>query len=70
MLRYSRWRVEALDLLSLWVGAGYLASETVEMMFGNLHHCERLVLAVAAAVAIVATIYLHWRRRSASREPG
>jgi len=53
-----------------WVGAGYLTSETVEMMFGNLHHVERVLFAVAAIVALVASIVLHWqRRRNASRGP-
>ncbi len=53
-----------------WVGAGYLTSETVEMMYGNLHHVERVLFAVAAIVALVASIVLHWqRRRNASRGP-
>ncbi len=53
-----------------WVGAGYLAGETVEMFLGDLRHVERILFGAAAAVALVATIVLHWRRRrDASRGP-
>jgi len=52
-----------------WVSAGYLLGETVEMMLGNLRHVEHVLFAVAAIVALAATIVLRWRRRNASREP-
>ena len=47
-----------------WVGAGYAASGAVEASVGNLKHVEHAVLAIALAVAIVATVVLRlWRRR-------
>ena len=77
MSRIAWWHFAALNAIGAalwsvcWIGAGYLTGETVEMLLGTLRHAERKLFAVAGVVAVVVTIYLHWRRRrNASRPTG
>ena len=75
MSRIAWWHFAALNAIGAaiwsvcWIGAGYLTGETVEMLLGSLRHVERKLFAVAGIVAIVATIYLHWRRRRNAARP-
>ena len=53
----------ALIWSAIWVGLGYLAGEALTAAMGNLKHIEHVVFAVALALAVIVTVFLHWRRR-------
>jgi membrane protein DedA with SNARE-associated domain len=76
MSRIGRFQFAALNAFgaaiwsACWVGAGYVAGSAVEASVGNLKHVEHIVMAIALAVAIVATIVLRlWRRREPAETP-
>ncbi len=50
---------------SAWVGLGYVAGTALEAAIGNLKHVEHVIFGVALVVAVVVSVYLHWRRRKA-----
>jgi membrane protein DedA with SNARE-associated domain len=50
---------------SCWASAGYVLGNVAEVLLGDLEHAEKWIFIVAVSAAMVVTIVLRVRRRSA-----